>query len=101
MGKKVPEPGRNGAERTKSAPHSQNGPRGAGKSQAESSGAWDHAPSRGSEAAGLLRSSSRMRLRRGRIAAGETDSSSMPMRKKVSVSTGSAPSSPQTPTQQP
>lgn len=49
----------------------------------------------------LLRSSPRMSLRSGNTAEGETDSSSNPIRRKVSVSVGSAPNSPQMPTQQP
>lgn len=50
---------------------------------------------------GLLRSNPRINFRSGSTAEGVTDSSSSPIRRNVSVNVGSAPSSPQIPTQQP
>ena len=50
---------------------------------------------------GLLRSTLRMILRTGRMLLAFMDSSSTPMRRKVSVRAVSAPSSPQMPTQMP
>ena len=50
---------------------------------------------------GLLRSTLRMILRTGRMLLAFMDSSSTPMRRKVSVRAVSAPSSPQIPTQMP